>query len=85
MVVGMQRFREHFRGFERAFVVIGGAACDEWLSSQGLVFRGTKDIDVVLIIEALDVAFVRRFWEFVDAGGTKPGREKRDGASIIVS
>jgi hypothetical protein len=39
----------------------------EWLASQGLEFRVTNDIDVVLVIEALDQAFVARFWEFVEA------------------
>jgi hypothetical protein len=31
-------------------------------------FRATKDIDIVLIVEALDQAFIARFWEFVEAG-----------------
>lgn len=39
MVVGMERFREHFRGLEHAFVLIGGAACEAWMSRSGLPFR----------------------------------------------
>jgi hypothetical protein len=68
MVAGLERFREHFRGFERAFVIIGGAACDAWMSRNGLPFRKTKDLDIVLVIEALDPAFVGRFRVFVRAG-----------------
>ncbi len=45
MVVGLQRFREHFRGFENAFVLIGGAACEAWMSANALTFRKTKDLD----------------------------------------
>ena len=30
-----------------------------------LDFRATKDIDLVLIIEAVDVAFGRKFWDYV--------------------
>ena len=45
MVKGMQKFREHFKGFDASFVVIGGVACDEWMSAQGLAFRATKDVD----------------------------------------
>jgi hypothetical protein len=33
------------------------------------VFRATKDLDMVLIVEALTPAFGRRFWEFIGAGG----------------
>jgi hypothetical protein len=68
MVAGLERFREHFRGLERAFVIIGGAACDAWMSRNGLPFRKTKDLDIVLVIEALDPAFIGRFREFVQAG-----------------
>ncbi len=68
MVVGMQRFREHFRGFDKAFVLIGGAACDAWMSSRSLAFRKTKDLDIVLVTDALDLAFVRQLKAFVTAG-----------------
>jgi hypothetical protein len=64
----MDRFREHFRGFETAYVLIGGAACDAWMSRSGLPFRKTKDLDIVLVIEAIEPAFVARFKEFVAAG-----------------
>lgn len=69
MVKGVQKFREHFREFTDAFVVIGGVACDEWLRSQDLpAFRPTRDIDMVLVVEALRPEFVAKFWEFVNAG-----------------
>jgi len=68
MIRGLDRFREHFAEFRKAFVLIGGVACHEWLGTVGLEFRATKDMDVVLIVEALDQAFVKRFWEFVEAG-----------------
>ncbi len=68
MVKGLQRFRDHFQGSGDAFIVIGGVACDQWLGQQGLRFRPTKDIDMVLVLEALNSAFVARFWEFIRAG-----------------
>ena len=68
MIRGLDRFREHFAEYRKAFVLIGGVACHEWLGTVGLEFRTTKDMDVVLIVEALDQAFVKRFWEFVEAG-----------------
>ena len=68
MVVGLERFREHFRGMETSYALIGGAACDAWMARSGLPFRATKDLDIVLVIEALEPAFVARFKEFVTAG-----------------
>lgn len=79
MVTGLQKFREHFRGYEREFVLIGGAACDEWFSARNLHFRATKDLDIVLIIEALTPVFLRHFWEFVQAGQYQT-RQRASGA-----
>ena len=39
------------------------------MTGAGLAFRATKDLDIVLYVEALDNAFVQAFWEFVRAGG----------------
>jgi Nucleotidyl transferase AbiEii toxin, Type IV TA system len=78
MIRGLDRFREHFAGYQKAFVLIGGVACHEWLASQRLEFRATKDIDIVLVVEALDQAFVKRFWEFIEAGKYQ-AREKATG------
>ena len=69
MVKGLEVFREHFRNFADRYVLIGGAACDIAMTGAGLPFRATKDLDIVLFVEALDSAFVRAFWEFVRTGG----------------
>lgn len=69
MVRGIGSFREWFRGYEEQYVIIGGTACDLLMTDEGLDFRATKDIDLVLIIEAVDVAFGRRFWEYVTFAG----------------
>ena len=67
MVRGIDSFREWFRGHEEQYAIIGGTACDLLMSDEGLDFRATKDIDIVLIIEAVDAAFGKRFWEYVVA------------------
>jgi len=69
MVLGIERFREWFRGFENHYAIIGGTACDLLMTEEGLAFRGTKDIDLVLIVEAISPEFGRRFWEFVRSAG----------------
>lgn len=69
MVLGIERFREWFRGYEDHYAIIGGTACDLLMAEEGLAFRGTKDIDLVLIVEAISPEFGRRFWEFVHNAG----------------
>jgi hypothetical protein len=69
MVKGLEVFREHFRNYADRYVLIGGAACDIAMTAAGLAFRATKDLDIVLYVEALDAAFVQAFWEFVRMGG----------------
>ena len=69
MVLGIERFKEWFRGYEDHYAIIGGTACDLLMAEEGLDFRGTKDIDLVLIVEAINPEFCRRFWEFVRNAG----------------
>ncbi|MFV0363374.1 MAG: nucleotidyl transferase AbiEii/AbiGii toxin family protein [Suipraeoptans sp.] len=65
MVIGFESFSEWFRGYEDQYVIIGGTACNLLMSDEGLDFRATKDIDVVLIVEAITPEFGRRFWEYI--------------------
>lgn len=68
MVGGLSLFRDHFRDFSDRYVLIGGAACDIFMEEAGLEFRVTKDLDIVLCIEAYDQKFATKFQEFVNAG-----------------
>ena len=69
MVTGIESFKEWFKGNESQYAIIGGTACDILMTEEGLDFRATKDIDLVLIIEAVDVAFGRKFWDYVKQAG----------------
>ena len=69
MILGIERFKEWFRGYEDHYAIIGGTACDLLMAEEGLDFRGTKDIDLVLIVEAINPEFGRRFWEFIRNAG----------------
>jgi len=68
MVKGLDRFREYFKGYSQNYIIIGGTACDQLLDAAALRSRATKDIDAILIVEALTDKFVKRFWEFLRAG-----------------
>ena len=71
MVRGLELFREHFKAHNDKYVLIGGTACDISLESLGLHFRATKDLDIVLIVEALDAGFANIFWDFIKNGKYK--------------
>lgn len=68
MVIGQAIFQEWFRDFEDQYVLIGGTAASITMAEAGQPFRGTKDLDIVLHVEALTPAFGQRFWQFVQAG-----------------
>jgi len=82
MVEGIEQFTRHFESFPGAFVVIGGTACAAVLEDAGLPFRTTKDIDIVLIAEALDESFMRAFWDFIEEGQYLI-RESAEGKKIL--
>lgn len=65
MVTGFESFKKHFQGYEDEYVIIGGTACDLIMSEEDMSFRATKDIDMVLIVEALTPEFVKRLWEYI--------------------
>ena len=69
MVKGIERFRDYFQDFTDEYVLIGGAACDISFKNNNADFRATKDLDIVLIVEALTSGFGERFWKFIQDGG----------------
>lgn len=80
MVKGIDRFKAYFRDYTDQYVLIGGTACDISFGSNNAEFRATRDLDVVLIAEALTREFGQRFWEFIRDGGYQ-NRAKSSGAS----
>ncbi len=71
MVFGINTFIKYFKDYKNQYVLIGGTACDIIMQEQDIQFRATKDLDIVLIIEALDESFGKKFWEFIEDGGYK--------------
>lgn len=68
MVRGLNSFKTWFQGYEEQYAIIGGTACDILMTEENLDFRATKDIDLVLILEALTSDFGTKFWEYVVEG-----------------
>jgi hypothetical protein len=69
MVKGLDRFAAFFAGDEACYVLIGGVATQLVLEEAGLPARATRDLDIVLCVEALDAAFGQKLWDFIEAGG----------------
>lgn len=78
MAAGIEKFRDHFKDYSDQYIVIGGMACDLLLTDAGLDFRLTKDIDMVLVVEAMTEEFAAAFWEFINSGGYK-ARQRSSG------
>ncbi len=82
MVRGLHKFAEHFKGFEKEYVLIGGRACELCMNQVGLAFRMTKDIDIVLILEGGSSRFFRQFWGFIKKGAYN-NKRKSSGERIF--
>lgn len=68
MVNGLDIFKEFFKDYQNNYLLIGGAACDRQIENAGLNFRATKDLDIILIVEAYSADFVEKFWSFIAEG-----------------
>lgn len=67
MVIGVERFRDHFAGHEHQYVLIGGAACEQIMDEAGPEFRARRT-STLCSSSRLDAAFSETFLTFVKAG-----------------
>lgn len=82
MVIGLGLFTDYFREYQDYYILIGGAATDIWMEDADLDFRITKDLDVILVVEALDKEFVSHFWKFIEEGEYRM-KQKSDGSPRV--
>ena len=78
MVVGMESFIQKFRDYSDCYTIIGGAACDILMTEADADFRATKDIDMILIMEAGQQDFGKEFWEYILEGEYRFGWKNSD-------
>jgi hypothetical protein len=83
MVKGLSVFQHWFAPYADQYVLIGGTAASLTMEEAGLTFRATKDLDIVLHVEALTPAFGAAFWRFVEAGGYKIRQASDTGKPIF--
>jgi len=80
-IQGLELFKNTFADYSDQYTLIGGVACHLAMNDVGLAFRATKDLDIVLCIEAITPVFVNTLWEFIAAGGyleQEMGEQKKD-------
>ena len=65
MVTGLDRWREYFGEYKDKYVLIGGAACNLLEEELDMNPRATKDLDLILVVEALTPDFGSRLWDFI--------------------
>jgi len=82
MVKGLNRFKEPFAAYSDRYVLIGGTASSLSMEELGSEFRATKDLDLVLCVEALDREFAEVFWEFIRLGKYE-NRQKSTGKRLF--
>lgn len=68
MVKGLDVFRNYFARYTDQYVLIGGTACDLFFEKNDVEFRATRDLDIVLVVEAQTKEFGKRFWQFIEDG-----------------
>ncbi len=78
MVNGMESFIRKFGDYADCYTIIGGAACDILMTEADTEFRATRDIDMILIMEARYREFVKVFWEYILEGGYRFGWKNSD-------
>jgi len=82
MVRGLDLFRERFRPFQGMMTLIGGAACDEWFTTNGMNFRPTDDLDLVIMMGEVNQPFINAVRAFVEEGKYKIS-ERSNGVPIL--
>jgi hypothetical protein len=83
MVKGLDVFRGHFAGYEDQYVLIGGTAATLAMAEAGLEFRATKDLDIVLHMEALTPAFGAAVWAFVEQSAYEIRQASETGRPVL--
>ena len=78
MVRGLDIFKKYFEQYPENYVIIGGTACDIIIDEAGFVPRATKDIDIILVVEALNSDFVKHLWQFINDGKYQQREKSND-------
>ncbi|MCQ2207315.1 MAG: hypothetical protein MJZ02_03740 [Paludibacteraceae bacterium] len=60
-----EKIREYLGEFKSSYVIIGGTATNLNLELHGERGRSTKDIDMIVVCEAVNREYLQSFWKFI--------------------
>jgi len=70
-MVEIDKIREYLGEYNANYVIIGGIACNLHLQEADIKGRATKDVDMIVVCEAITPEYLRQFWKFINDGGYK--------------
>lgn len=78
---GIDKIRQYLGKYKGNYVIIGGTACNLNLEEAHLQGRATKDIDMIMVCEAMTEEYLTSFWAFIEAGGYSAWQVKSEDES----
>lgn len=69
MVTGLDVFKDRLGAHSDGYVMIGGTACSLLMEREGIPFRATRDLDMVVVVERMTREFAEDLWAFLREGG----------------
>ena len=66
---GFDHFCNYLKGLEQHYVIIGGGAASILMEDEGLEFRATKDVDLVVLSRSEELN--KRILSYIKDGGYK--------------
>ncbi len=75
---GIDKIRQYLGNYKGSYVIIGGTACNLNLEESNIHGRATKDVDMIVVCEALTTEYLHSFWEFIKAGGYRAWQVKSE-------
>ena len=76
MVDGLDKLVTAFAGLEHEYAIIGGCACDLILAADGIKFRNTRDVDMIICISSESETFIKAFQGLLKDGEYKVWYDK---------
>lgn len=82
MVKGIDIFRERLGPHANHYVMIGGTACSILLEREGLEFRSTRDLDMVVVVDQVSAEFGGALWQMIQDGKYRNSFQSDEGEKI---
>lgn len=75
---GIDKIKQYIGKYKSNYVIIGGTAANLNLELHNQRGRATKDVDMIVVCEAISADYVEHFWKFIKSGGYKLWQVKKE-------